>query len=401
MAVGSPDRRPPPPRFAGIALALLLPVGILAALSAAALARDWRTARAEAAARAQELALASVDRVARLLVPGTTESAEAARFLGDAEIDRLTLDPSNALIHPPGGGLAPHPRRPGPLHPAERRTPALGSGPRFHRCRDRSTALRELDALRSENPDLGSIHERPDAGPPTSGQPVAGPGGRPGPTRPDPGCPRRLGRTPGKTSPGGGDHGSGGIPVLQWAVLRRVELDPAFARRLAGPGDATRFPWLQALAESPPTPYLEQLLTLLRTLAPAPDAASRPDYGEIGVLAELERAERGRRHHAAAVRQWGLSEPWPELFWIRHDGAAWLAARQVGVPSGPPATGTTGKLGTLRVFALVAESRIRSELGVTARELDRRGDFAIQLTAAGQKSALAPGRSRGRRSSNT
>lgn len=381
MAAASPTASPPPPRLARLSFALLAPVGLLALLATLALIRDRRAARAEATARAQELAVGTADRWIRLLEP----APETPTLPG---LVHFTIGPSNQLLSPRAGVWPPVPEEAEPTSLPGNRRPLWDAARSAMGAGDWESALEHWDALRQSM-------------------------GRPDWTLdPDPLRTRwgarilleraisleRLGRTDEALHAldeilGHPDSASAtteaGIPVLQWALLRRLDLDPGFASSLVGSPAIPAPPWAHALANSPHTPFLDECLARLRSKGPPGPGApgSSPAAVEGGILGELERAAHGRRLHADALRLHGRAAPWPDAFWIGEPPDDQLVIRTPRPAAGNPTLPNPPDPGPSATFAVLPSARLLGELEAARREFDRRGDFTVRATVAGRTQA--------------
>lgn len=360
---------PTPPRFAGLALALLLPVGLLAVLAIVALTRDWRATRAEAAARGQELALALAERCAAHLASPETAAPET---------EVLVLDDAHRLVHP---RAADWPPTPDPLNdddlPASARSalaardwnaalpalttllaapvsPATNDTVRTSIARQLARALLEAstEAERQGRFEEAAAHlERLLAEP-------------------------ALGRAATEA----------GVPAAHLAALRRLELASAHPE-LTARGDAAWAAFAPLLEDLPSTPFLDAVTGKLRKqLAAAPGAQP----GATAALAQLDRLNRLRAFHAAARDTFGTARPWPDSFWIPTEAGPTLALRRM--PTAPATNTATGPALANREirFALVPETQFRALGETLAHELDRRGDFALRLSVAGRTLTFPP-----------
>lgn len=414
MAVAMPKANPPnPPRFAGLALALLLPVVLLATLAAVALVRDWRAARAEAAARARELVVAAVERTAILLQSGSPVSPDATGVpssLVDLWPDGFVIGRSNQLLSPAAGDWPPSPD---PLDadnlPATLRIAWSAAHDAFI-AGNWSNAVLRYDAFLGPAPD-----------------PTVPPG--PVPHRRFLALAQferalaleRLGRVPDSIRSLAGLLGpaalatnatEAGIPIAHLAALRLLELTSETNPRMPritgtepsalplleltsgsappfGPMPSHGNDPVAALAQSPPSPYLATVVDQLRPRIARLDTAAPERQVLKKLLADLEHAETSRRLHAEALRARGTALPWPDLFWILEPDAAWLAVRRTPQPPPEPSP-AAARPDSPRSYALLPEYLVRSQLPSIARELDRRGDFTAALVLAGRRLPVTP-----------
>lgn len=346
-----------PPRFGPLALRLLGPTLLIALLAAVTLARDYRTARAEATARARDLAELGLDR----LVSRVDQFADS---VSPTLPHHFAVGAANQLVQPQPLRWPPQPHALGPT--SDEPNPRF---PDWQLARAALDSQQPLDALRHFDRLLAATNDPPLLAPAERVRVLLE-------------RTRALERTDHTNAwipewqrvleaAGPYDTTDTGLSVIQLAALRILDLVESQSAPLPTAWRQDPASVVRRVAATP-SPYATDFLRgLLPHLAhdrfQADPGAS---VTETELAAILEGATRARELHARAVEQFPGPTPWPFQFWIEHPTSGlWLAvqsSREQPQPNG------------VRRFGLFPAAEIRGHLANLIHELDRREEFAVR-----------------------
>ena len=374
-------------------------MAILAVLAGIAMFRDWRTAQLEAADQSRDVAEEVVGALIRYLESSEGQSGPLPLGI-EPPRTLFVVDGTNRLRWPESVVWPPNPE---PFN----YEPEAGSRADWEKARqamvrgEASEAVEAYDAILS-----GLTSNTPEQGPP-------GHGPNPKHTRW-----RRLAlweralalEKAGFTHsllvefqkvlgdfpwPGSGTPTESGVDAACLAALRILE-------KVAG--DFSKLPevWKNHSAELgdlflswPPSPYLETIAEALDDLAQHPEG--RLLWVQSRRLsAKLKELDEIRYWHATALRELGNGKPWPAAFWLGRlpDGLVvpgWEPGTHLAYQVRTETNGSAAADPQQRSYRFAYHEYLRKIAEVAAGQLDRRGDFAVQIRVGGKQVDVGPG----------